>query len=185
MTITISTTTTTMSASATAASAAASPPTATAATSSRQRMLALQQRMDRDHRPTMVQLRDTTLVDGMGTLTTGEIFRAQAYLHKKGRHFARVRESDMESGERPCGRAAAVAVNAAAAAAAVAEAEAVVRRAVASRKSAERKFDSIPDMLLTPAAVVPTGALSGGAWTLRGGKRKRVDSCEGGGQWER
>lgn len=164
-----------MSASATAASAAASSSstTTTTATSSRQRMLALQERMDRDHRPTMVQLRDTTLVDGMGTLTTGEIFRAQAYLHKNGRHFARVRESDMESGERPSDKAVGVAANAAAA-------EAVVRRAVASRKSVEREFDSIPDMLLTPAAVVPTGVLSGGAWTLRGGKRKRVDSCEGG-----
>ena len=119
-----------------------------------QSMKKLQERMDRDHRPTMVQLHDGTPVGGMGYLTVGDIFRAQAYSNKKGRHFALVHAHDVHTGDVPSKLAGAV----------------VARHTVAD------KFENMPDMLLTPAAVPTTGAPSStDVWTLSHGKRKRVD----------
>jgi len=140
-----------------------------------QDMQSLQDRMERDHRPTMVQLLDATLVDGMSTLTVGDIFRAQAYSNKQGRHFAQVYAHDKLTGDAPGELASRVAERSAMAAAAVASAVAVARHARARAKSAAQKFYDIPEIFLTPAATPSAGASSSGAWTLSSGKRKRAD----------
>jgi hypothetical protein len=128
-----------------------------------QDMQQLQERMDRDHRPTMVQLRDVTPVCGMtglAILTVGDIFRAQAYSNKKGRHFPLVYSHDVQTGDVPINLAMAV----------------VARHARARAESAASKFANMPDLLLTPAAVPTTDAPgSTDVWTLSSGKRKRDD----------
>jgi hypothetical protein len=124
-------------------------------------MQKLQERMDRDHRPTMVQLHDATPVGGLAFLTVGDIFRAQAYSNKDGRHFALVHAHDVQTGDVPSNLARAV----------------VARHAHVHRtESVAERFAKMPDMLLTPAAVPTEGAASStDVRTLSHGKRKRAD----------
>ena len=139
----------------------------------RHEMHQLQERMERDHRPTLVQLHDATAA--VGTLTVGDVFRAQAYADKQGRHFQAVYANDVQTGSAPGTWAVAVAERAAMAGAAAAAAAVVARRASARARAAADKLGSIPELRLTPAAAPSAGGSSAGARTLSIGKRKRAD----------